>query len=73
MRFAMMMTIGVLAGSAHAQPSTAGPGEPSRALAPQKISNTAAANADLGAQLLNPTANLGPAGATPTMPPPMIT
>ncbi|MEE9129022.1 MAG: right-handed parallel beta-helix repeat-containing protein [Phycisphaerales bacterium] len=43
MRFAMMMTIGVLVSSAHAQPSTAGPGGPGGVRAPQKISNTAAA------------------------------
>ncbi|MCH8260370.1 MAG: hypothetical protein IIC46_09200, partial [Planctomycetes bacterium] len=61
MRFAMMMTIGVLAGSAHTQPSTAGPGEPGRVLAPQKISNTAAASADLGDQLFKLLPNDGAA------------
>ncbi|MEE9130669.1 MAG: FG-GAP repeat protein [Phycisphaerales bacterium] len=62
MRFAMMMTIGVLVGSAHAQPSTAGPGGPGRVLTPQKISKTAAANADLGDQLFKLLPNDGAAG-----------
>ena len=48
MRFAMMMTIGVLVGSAHAQPSTAGPVGPGWVLAHQKISDTAAAYLPLG-------------------------
>ncbi|MCH8316551.1 MAG: FG-GAP repeat protein, partial [Planctomycetes bacterium] len=61
MRFAMMMTIGVLAGSAHAQPSTAGPGEPGWVRGHQKISNTAAASADLGDQLFKLLPNDGAA------------
>ncbi len=62
MRFAMMMTIGVLTGSAHAQPSAAGPGRPGRVLAPLQMSNTAAASAGLGDQLFKLLANDGAAG-----------
>ena len=51
MRLAMMMTVGVLASSAHAKTSTAGPGGLGGMLVHQKISDTAVAPAGLGDQL----------------------